>query len=183
MSLSNWIYAAVGIAGIARAARLVKSAYGSVHRLMQCPRYRVNLQSVVNVGSLMYAAGPKYTMPVSGSHYITPALLCRECLFAMRKHIVVYEKLLGGGEYRIDVNVVGDSEDDLGNLSEAGLSSWELKRVQMHELALQKFVKSHRVGFTYNSKVDALDAASYSTNVNAIKAMYRSTRKRSKGSK
>lgn len=178
MSLSNWIYAAVGIAGIARAARLVKSSYGSIRRIMQCTRYRVNFQSVVQVGSLMYAAGPKYTMPVSGSHYITPDMLCRECLFALKKNMVVYEKLLGGGEYRIDVTVFGDSVGDHADVSAAGLSSWELKRVQMHDLALQKFVKGHRVGFTYNAKVDAIEAASYSTSMDFVKELYRTISRR-----
>ena len=181
--IRDWIYAAAWIAGIARAARMVTSSCGSIRHLMQCPRYRVNLQSVVHVGSRMYAVGPKYTMPVSGSHYITPALLCIECISALRRHIVGYEKLLGGGEYKIEVNVVGDSEGKLGDLSEAGLSSWELQRVQMHELALQKFVKGHRVGFTYNCKVDVLDMVDYSDSVDAVKAMYRRARKRSKGRK
>lgn len=181
--IRDWIYAAVGIAGIARAALMVKSSCGAVHRLMQCPRYRVNLQSVVHVGSRMYAVGPKYTMPVSGSHHITPGMLCIECISALRRHIVGYEKLLGGGEYKIEVSVVGDSEGKLGDLSEAGLSSWELQRVQMHELALQKFVKGHRVGFTYNCKVDAFGLVDYSNTVDAVKAMYRKARKRSKGKK
>lgn len=181
--IRNWIYAAAGIAGIARAARMFKSSYGSIHRLMQCPRYRVNLQSVVHVGSRLYAVGPKYTMPVSGSHHITPGLLCIECIHALRKQIVGYEKLLGGGEYKIEVSVVGDNEGKLGDVSEAGLSSWELKRVQMHELALQKFVKGHHVGFTYNCKVDVLDMVNYSNSVDAVKEMYRKARKRSKGRK
>lgn len=176
MSLNSWIYVAVGIAGIARAARLVKSSYGAVHRIMQCPRYRVNLQSVVKVGSRLYAAGPKYTMPVSGSHYITPGMLCRECLYVLKKSIRIYEQL-DGGEYRIVVSVFGDIVGDHADISEAGLSSWDLEMVRKHELALQTFVKSHRVGFTYNSKVDAKDAASYSTTVDAVKAMYRSTRR------
>lgn len=182
MALRNWIYAAAGIAGIARAARMFKSSYGSVHHLMQCPRYRVNLQSVVHVGSRLYAVGPKYTMPVSGSHNITPALLCMECLCAMKRSIKIYDKL-DACEYKIEVSVVGDNEGELGELSEAGLSSWELKRVQMHELALQKFVKGHRVGFTYNCKVDVLDMVNYSNSVDAVKAMYRRARKRSKGRK
>lgn len=178
MSLSSWIYAAVWIAGIARAARLVKSSYGSIRRLMQCPRHRVNLQSVVQVGTLMYAVGPKYTMPVSGSHYITPDMLCFECLSALKRRIVVYEKLLGEGEYRVDVTVFGDSVGDHADISAAGLSSWELKRVQMHELALQEFVKGHRVGFTYNSRVDALEAANYSTSVDFVKELYRTISRR-----
>ena len=182
MSLRNWIYAAACAVGIARAVRLVRSSCGAARHLMQCPRYRVNLQSVVHVGSRMYAVGPKYTMPVSGSHYITPALLCIECLCAMKRSIKIYDKL-DACEYKIEVNVVGDNEDDLGDLSEAGLSSWELKRVQMHELALQKFVKGHRVGFTYNCKVDALDMVNYSNSVDAVKEMYRRARKRSKGRK
>lgn len=174
----DWIYAAVGVVGLARAVRLVKSSYGSVRHLMQSTRYRVNLQSVVQVGSRVYAVGPKYTMPVSGSHCITPDMLCLECLGALKNRIVGYEKLLGGGEYRIDVTVFGDSVGDHADISEAGLSGWELKRVQMHEVALQKFVKGHRVGFTYSSRVDALEAANYLTSMDFIKELYRTISRR-----
>ena len=171
MALRNWIYAAAGIAGIARTARLVKSSYGSIRRIMQSTRHIVYIQSAVVVEGLIYTAGPMYAMPVHGSHYISPDMLRLECLRAMKRCLVTYMPINRGG-YIVRVLNRRESDGDHDDVSKAGLSRTDMENVHGYELALRKFIASHRSGFTYNAIVDAHEAVRYSGYVDRVKELY-----------
>ena len=171
MALRNWIYAAAGIASIARAVRLVKSSYGSIRRIMQSTRHIVYIQSAVVVEGLIYTAGPMYAMPVHGSHYISPDTLRMECLRAMKQCLVTYTSL-NRGDYVVRMLHRREADGDHDDVSKAGLSRTDMEKVHGYELALRKFIASHRSGFKYDAKVDALDAARYSDYVDKVKEMY-----------
>lgn len=172
MALRNWIYAAAGIASIARAVRLVKSSYGSIRRMMQSPRYTVYIQSSVVVDGIIYTAGPMYAVPVHGSHYVSPDILRLNCLRTMKQCLVTYISLCRG-DYIVRVLNRREADGDHDDVSKAGLSRTDMERVQGYELALSKFIKAHRSGFTYDATVDAMDAAKYSDSVDVVKGWYR----------
>ena len=73
--IKDWIYAAVGIAGIARAARMVTSSYGTYRSILSPRTYTVYAHSVVYVGGHSYSFRKYYPVRIRCSNATLPPVL------------------------------------------------------------------------------------------------------------
>lgn len=73
--IKDWIYAAVGIAGIARAARMVTSSYGTYRSILSPRTYTVYAHSVVYAGGHSYSFRKYYPVRIRCNNATLPPIL------------------------------------------------------------------------------------------------------------
>ena len=84
--IRDWIYAAVGVVGIARAARMLTSSYGTYRSILSPHIYTVYAHSVVYYGGKIYSFRKYYPVRIKCSNATLPPIL-QHCLYS---HIVPY---------------------------------------------------------------------------------------------
>lgn len=73
--IRDWIYATVGIAGIARAVKLFASSYGTYRSILSPHTYTVYAQSVVYYGDKIYSFRKYYPVRIKCSNATLPPIL------------------------------------------------------------------------------------------------------------
>lgn len=73
--IRDWIYAAVGVVGLARAARMVTSSYGTYRSILSPRTYTVYAHSVVYAGGKPYSFRKYYPVRIKCSNATLPPIL------------------------------------------------------------------------------------------------------------
>ena len=75
--IKDWIYAAVGVAGIARAVRQFASSYGTYSKSLSPRTEKLHVVSTVSIGGEFYSLRRYYPIEISGLHSMYPPMLYR----------------------------------------------------------------------------------------------------------
>lgn len=75
--IRDWIYAAVGVAGIARAVKQFASSYGTYSKSLSPRTEKLHVVSTVSIGGEFYSLRSYYPIEISGLHSMYPPMLYR----------------------------------------------------------------------------------------------------------